>query len=59
MFDKPTNVADTINKATNQYNNRQVDIDNFNSYTAELRLIAAISLRKRNQLTCSGDSIHE
>ena len=39
MFDKPTNIADTINAATLQYNNRQVDIDRFNSYTNELRLL--------------------
>lgn len=39
MFDKPTNVADTINLLTHQYNNRQVDIDRFNSYTTELRLL--------------------
>jgi len=39
MFDKPTNVADTINAATMQYNNRQVDIDQFNSYTTELRIL--------------------
>lgn len=39
MFDKPANVNDTINASTLQYNNRQVDIDNFNSYTNELRLL--------------------
>ena len=39
QFDKPTNVADTINAITRQYNNRQVDIDAFNSYTTELRLL--------------------
>ncbi len=39
QFDKPTNIADTINTATMQYNNRQVDIDHFNSYTNELRLV--------------------
>ena len=39
MFDKPTSIADTINAATLQYNNRQVDIDRFNSYTNELRLL--------------------
>lgn len=39
MFDKPTHIADTINAATLQYNNRQVDIDRFNSYTNELRLL--------------------
>lgn len=39
MFDKPANIADTINPATMQYNNRQVDIDQFNSYTSELRIL--------------------
>lgn len=39
LYDKPTNVKDTIVTATQQYNNRQVDIDRFNSYTAELRLL--------------------
>ena len=31
-------VKDTIDSKTNQYKNRQVDIDNFNSYTYDLRL---------------------
>ena len=35
----PTNVRDTINATTRQYNARQVDIDHFNSYTTELRLL--------------------
>ncbi len=39
LFDKPVNIADTINAATLQYNNRQVDIDRFNSYTTELRVL--------------------
>ena len=39
QFDKPTNIKDTINAATMQYNNRQVDIDQFNSYTSEIRLL--------------------
>lgn len=39
MFDKPLNVKDSINLATNSYNNRQVDIDRFNSYTTELRVL--------------------
>jgi len=37
QFDKPTNIRDTINATTLQYNNRQVDVDNFNSYTTEAR----------------------
>jgi len=47
QFDKPTNIGDTIVTATLQYNNRQVDIDAFNSYTAELRLLQEYSLGKQ------------
>ncbi len=43
LFDKPANIADTINTTTLQYNNRQVDIDRFNSRTAELRLLQQYS----------------
>jgi len=39
MFDRPANIADSIVPTTLQYNNRQVDIDHFNSYTAELRVL--------------------
>jgi Fe(3+) dicitrate transport protein len=39
QFDKPATVGDTINAATLQYNNRQVDIDRFHSYTSELRIL--------------------
>jgi Fe(3+) dicitrate transport protein len=46
LYDKPTNVRDTINTATGQFNNRQVDIDRFNSYTTELRLLQNYSLGK-------------
>jgi Fe(3+) dicitrate transport protein len=38
MFDKPADVIDAINPATLAYAPRQVDIDNYNSYTSELRL---------------------
>lgn len=44
LFDKPANIADTIVSATKQYNNRQVDIDHFNSYTTELRLLHSYRL---------------
>lgn len=37
MFLAFANVPDTIIAATNQYKPRQVDIDNFNSYTQELK----------------------
>lgn len=39
LFDRQVTVPDTIVTATMQYNNRQVDIDRFNSYTQELRLL--------------------
>jgi Fe(3+) dicitrate transport protein len=39
QFDKPANVVDAINPATASYASRQVDIDNFNSYTSELRVV--------------------
>lgn len=54
QFDKPTNVRDTINATTLQYNNRQVDIDCFNSYTAELRLLQQYSLGKQINTLAAG-----
>ena len=54
MFDKPTNVRDTINVATRQYNNRQVDIDRFNSYTHELRLLQKYRLGKQTSSLTAG-----
>lgn len=39
MFDRPANVEDAIDPITLEYAPRQVDIDGFNSYTAELRLL--------------------
>ena len=39
IYDRPATIPDTINTHTLQYNNRQVDIDSFNSYTQELRLL--------------------
>jgi Fe(3+) dicitrate transport protein len=54
MFDKPTNIKDTINAATLQYNNRQVDIDRFNSYTTELRLLQLYTLGKQTSSLAAG-----
>lgn len=39
MFDAFANVPDTISRVTNTYRARQVDIDNFKSFTSELRLV--------------------
>lgn len=54
QYDKPTNVADTINASTLQYNNRQVDIDRFNSYTTEVRLLQQYSLGKTTNAISAG-----
>lgn len=39
MFDKPATIADSINHLTLDYNNRQVDIDQFNSFTSQIRIL--------------------
>lgn len=54
MFDKPANVADTITAATLQYNNRQVDIDAFHSYTAELRILQQYRLGRQKSALAAG-----
>ena len=54
QFDKPTNIKDTINAATLQYNNRQVDVDQYNSYTTELRLLQQYSLGKQISSLAAG-----
>lgn len=46
LYDKVATIGDTINAATLQYNNRQVDIDQFNSYTTELRVLHSYSFLK-------------
>lgn len=38
LFDKPGTIADLIDSTTLQYAPRQVDIDDYNSYTSELRV---------------------
>ncbi|RYY57764.1 MAG: TonB-dependent receptor [Chitinophagaceae bacterium] len=54
MWDKPTNVMDTINASTLNYNNRQVDIDRFNSYTTELRVAQDYRLGKQTSTLVTG-----
>ncbi len=54
LFDKPTNIADTIVTATQQYNNRQVDIDAFNSYTSELRILHSYQTGKQTSSFAAG-----
>ncbi len=54
MYDKPATIADTIVTTTLQYNNRQVDIDHFNSYTTELRGIHSYQLFKQTSTLSAG-----
>lgn len=54
QYDKPTNIRDTINTATLQYNNRQIDIDRFNSYTTELRLLQEYRLGRQTSNLVAG-----
>lgn len=44
QYDKPANIKDSINPLTMQYNNRQVDIDHFNSYTLDVNLLHHYSM---------------
>jgi Fe(3+) dicitrate transport protein len=54
QYDKPTNIRDTVNAATLDYNNRQVDIDRFHSYTAELRIMQQYKLGKQLSTLVAG-----
>lgn len=57
LFDKPATIKDTINTITNQYNPRQVDIDEFNSYTNELRILQSYKLGKQTNNLAFGAQI--
>ncbi len=54
MLDAFANVPDTINPATNQYKARQVDIDNFNSFTSELRLVHQYRIAGLTSIVAAG-----
>jgi Fe(3+) dicitrate transport protein len=54
MFDKPATVPDTIVASTMEYNNRQVDIDHFNSYTTELRVLHSYNLLRHKSALAAG-----
>lgn len=51
IFDKPATIIDSLSTITHHYANRQVDIDEFNSYTNELRLLKSYQLWRRKH-TC-------
>ncbi len=44
QFDKPATTPDAIDSVTLQFAARQVDVDHFNSYTSELRLLHQYSV---------------
>lgn len=54
LFDKPATIVDAIDPASGQYANRQVDIDHYNSYTTELRLLHSYSLLKQTSNLVAG-----
>lgn len=54
LFDKTVNIIDAIDPATLQYANRQVDIDNFNSYTVEARLLHNYNLGNVSSVLVTG-----
>lgn len=54
LFDRPAQIKDSINVLTGLYNHRQVDIDRFNSYTNELRLLHHFRLGKQMHSIASG-----
>ncbi len=53
-FMQAPNVADTINAATMQYNNRRVDIDQYRNVGAEARYITEYSIGKTKQTLSAG-----
>ena len=54
LFDKSATIKDSINTTTGQYNNRQVDIDRFNSFTNELRVLQQYKLGKQESSLAFG-----
>ncbi len=54
MFDRLATIPDTINRNTLDYNPRQVDLDHFNSYTTEMRLLQEYALFGRNSTLAVG-----
>ncbi|TAH21953.1 MAG: TonB-dependent receptor [Cytophagales bacterium] len=54
IWDRFANVKDTINQLTKDYNARQVDIDNFNSYTSELRILQHYKIKNVSAYFSSG-----
>ncbi len=54
MFDRPANIPDVIDPFTQDYAHRQVDIDRYNSYTSELRLLHKYNLFDQQSALVAG-----
>jgi Fe(3+) dicitrate transport protein len=54
LIDAFSNIPDTINRMTGLYKNRQVDIDNFNSRTIEVRLLQQYYIGKIQSKLATG-----
>lgn len=54
LFDRPATIADAIDSTTLRYAARQVDIDNFHSFTSELRVRHDWTLNGRTSTWAAG-----
>jgi len=54
MFDQPATVVDAIDPVTLAYKPRQVDIDNYHSYTTEVRVLHQYAFLKRTSSLAAG-----
>lgn len=54
MYDKPAHVRDTLVTSTGNFANRQVDIDNYRSYTSEFRLLHDYEVYKKKSVFTAG-----
>lgn len=54
MFDKPATTVDALDPTTLAYAPRQVDIDNYHSYTSELRFLHSYFLGKKPATLAAG-----
>jgi Fe(3+) dicitrate transport protein len=53
-FLQPINIPDTINKFTNQFNNRIVNIDSYRNYGVESRIITDYQIGKQKHTIAAG-----
>lgn len=54
MFDRPADVVDAIDPLTLQYASRQVDIDQYHSYTSELKMLHHYRLFNADHVLTAG-----